>query len=262
MTYPPPRRRGPSPADDSAVAVAANHGSLPSLPDAIGRNGLLARLSEPSRSALLHAADVVRLDLRQRLYDSGTTIEHVYFPVTAVVSVVTVMSAGPAVEIATVGNEGLVGLPALLGEPSSPARVFAQVPGAAVRAPTATLAAAMCTDVVFGQVVRRYALAFLTQVAQSAACNRLHAVEQRCARWLLMTHDRVGGDRFDVTQDFLAQMLGVRRATVSAAAGALQRAGLIRYSRGRIRILDREGLERASCECFATVRRHYQRVLG
>ena len=260
MTYPPPRSRCDSP--DGGSASAANDSRLPTLTEATRRNGLLARLSADRSATLLHAAEVVQLDLRQRIYESGSAIEHVYFPVTAVVSLVTVMSSGPAVEIATVGNEGLVGLPALLGEASSPARAFAQVPGAAVRVPTATLATAMCTDLELGQIVRRYALALLTQVAQTAACNRLHAVEQRCARWLLMTHDRVGGDRFDVTQDFLAQMLGVRRATVSAAAGALQQAGLIRYSRGRIRILDREGLERTSCECFATVRGHYERVLG
>jgi CRP-like cAMP-binding protein len=162
----------------------------------------------------------------------------------------------------TRGNEGLVGLAALLGAEGSESQTLAEIPGTALRLPAAVLVAAVDAQPALRRLLLRYTQAYLTQVAQGAACNRLHGIEARCARWLLMTHDRVGGsDAFPLTQEFLAIMLGVRRAGVSVAAGALQDAGLIRYRRGGIRVLDRAGLEAAACECYGVVRRQYDRLL-
>ena len=166
------------------------------------------------------------------------------------------------IEIATVGNEGLIGVPVFLGAESMGARELyqVQVPGQALAMDIKTFVEITGRDPIRG-VIQRYAQALFSQVTQQVACNGLHSVEERCSRWMLLTHDRVGADDFPLTQEFLAQMLGVRRASVSVAAGILQKAGFIRYSRGRITVLDRDGLESSSCECYAIIRAEFDRLL-
>jgi CRP-like cAMP-binding protein len=155
----------------------------------------------------------------------------------------------------------MAGIPLLLGAEMSPAQAFYQIPGESLRMSAQSFRAEIEKGGAFAAVLRRYAQGFLNQVSQSAACNRLHPVEQRLCRWILMSHDRTGGDEIALTQEFLAQMLGVRRATVSIAAGMLQKAGMISYTRGVIHVLDRPRLEESSCECYDVVRREYQRLL-
>jgi CRP-like cAMP-binding protein len=172
------------------------------------------------------------------------------------------MRDGLAVEVGTIGNEGMVGTPVLLGADLSPTRAFAQVPGEALRMRTVLFKEEMQNGGPLPDLVRRYTQAMVNQISQSVACNHLHSVGQRMCRWLLMTHDWVGADEFPLTHEFLAQMLGVRRPSVSVVAGILQKAGLIRYHRGRITVLDRKGLEAASCECYEVVRKESDRLLG
>lgn len=227
------------------------------------RNRLLAALPKPTRRACVAACEPVELEQRRELVRPGEPISSVYFPLTAVCSLVIPMADGSAVECATVGNEGVVGLPVFLGAVSLPMKVFAQVPGAGLQMDVTTFRTfAAEVDGPFVAVLQRYTQTLITQLAQNVACNRLHNVEQRCARWLLMTADRVEKTQFALTQEFLAQMLGVRRATVTEVAGSLQAAGLIEYRRGVITIKDRAGLEAASCECYADVRREYDRLLN
>jgi CRP-like cAMP-binding protein len=172
------------------------------------------------------------------------------------------MASGAAVEVGTIGNEGMAAIGAFLGADSSINDIFVEVPGGAVRAEAAVFAAGIDRQPALRGLLHRYTDAYLTQVAQTAACNGLHGIESRCARWLLMTHDRVWeAARFSLTHEYLAMMLGVRRSGVTVAAGALRRAGRIRYSRGTIRVLDRAGLEAAACECYGIVRRHFDRML-
>lgn len=192
--------------------------------------------------------------------ERGVAFPHVHFPLDAVLSMLTVVQDGRGVEFATVGREGMSGSNETLTGAGTPMRVIAQVSGASLRVPAADLSELARTSFHARGLLLRYNQSLLVQAAQVAACNRLHPVEERCARWLLMTHDRVRRDEFLLTQEFLSQMLGVRRARVNVAAGTLQRAGLIRYSRGRIRLTDREGLEAASCECYGVVRAEYDRL--
>jgi CRP-like cAMP-binding protein len=189
-------------------------------------------------------------------------MEHVYFPEGGTVSLLAVLAEGDAVEVSTVGNEGIVGLSVALGGETSPHRATVQVPGPALRMRSADFRAEVPPAHPLHAAVRRYADAYLMQVAQSVACNRAHEVPQRLARWLCLTQDRVGRDEFPLTQEVIAQMLGVRRQTVSEAAGAFQAAGLIDYRLGRVTVEDRAGLERAACECYRAVRAHFERLLG
>ena len=172
------------------------------------------------------------------------------------------MDDGTRVEVATIGNEGIVGIPAFLGAQGMGARdVYqVQVPGQVVAMEAREFLKATRREPLRG-LVQRYAQALFSQVTQQVACNGLHSVEERCSRWMLLTHDRVGSDEFPLTQEFLAQMLGVRRASVSMAAGILQSAGFIRYSRGQVAIIDREGLENASCDCYRVIRTEFDRLL-
>jgi CRP-like cAMP-binding protein len=227
-----------------------------------GQNHLLSLLPEAERMRVL--AQMERSDTRhgELLFRQHEPISAVDFPLMGVLSIVVIMEDGAVAEVGTVGNEGMAGLPLLLGAHHSPAQAFYQVPGAAYRMPAAAFRAELERSAAFADVMRRYAQAFLNQVSQSAACNRLHPLDQRLSRWILMSHDRTGGDRIALTQEFLAQMLGVRRATVSIAAGMLQNAGMIRYSRGIIHVLDRQGLEDSSCECYRVVRNEMERLLA
>ena len=174
---------------------------------------------------------------------------------------VNVMDDG-TVEVGTIGFEGFAGVPILLRADSGPTRALVQVEGQAYRIPTDAFRAIVAANEGIQRVLLRYAMALFNQVAQSVACNRLHSLEERCARWLLITHDRVDGDRFKLTQEFLSYMLGVHRPAVTLVAGTLQAAGLIRYSRGNIVITNREGLENASCLCYKATRDDYASLMG
>src|SRR5471032_2252011 len=171
------------------------------------------------------------------------------------------MANGQAAEVGTIGNEGVVGLPLLLGDDRAPTSVYVQVPGAGLRRKATLFTNELARSASMRAVMLRYAHAFFNQVAQSAACNHFHSLEQRCCRWLLMTHDRMPKDKFLLTQEFLAMMLGVQRTGVTAAAGALQKAGLIRYRRGVVTMLDQRGLERRSCECYGSSKKEFDRLL-
>jgi len=204
---------------------------------------------------------LVELPLGTSLYEPYVPLEHVYFPEDGVASLLTQLDDGIETEVATVGREGMVGLPAFFGVESVPGRAIWQVSGKALMLPTKVLRRETQQGGALNDVLRLYAQGLFTQISQSASCNRRHEIGQRCSRWLLMTHDRANGDEFELTHQFLSKMLGVRRAGVSVAAGILQKADLIKYSRGRITILDREGLEAISCECYRIVREELDRLL-
>jgi CRP-like cAMP-binding protein len=228
----------------------------------MSRNRLIARLPQDERERLSSALDVVALGVKHQVAEPGKPFTHVYFPLSGVISFVLELQDGAVVEVGTVGNEGMVGLPVLLGAQESPTRVFSQVAGEAARMKSDAFAEHLKGAPALDRLLHRYAQTMMNQITQTAACNHAHAIEQRMCRWLLMTHDRVGQDEFALTQEFLAQMLGVRRPSVTVVAGMLQQAGFIRYSRGRMTIVNREGLEASSCECYRIVRRETERLLG
>jgi CRP-like cAMP-binding protein len=172
------------------------------------------------------------------------------------------MEDGAAVEVGTVGNEGFSTVDLLTGSEIATETTICQIPGEALRMPTAKFMEAIAGDTPLRRITLRYLQAYLSQVSQSVACNRLHSIEQRFARWILISHDRVPGDELQLTQEFLADMLGVYRPSVSLVARTYQQAGLIKYTRGRITILDRAGLEEACCECYAVVRKNFERAIG
>lgn len=217
-------------------------------------NLLLAALPDPGRLAPLLTR--VELPPDATLYDYGAPLTHYVFPVRGIVSLVKEMRHG-TVEVGTVGREGMIAMAALLGVRSATTRIFAQSELVAYRIAVDDLDAEMARSAGARSILMRYAHAFHEEVAQSVACNRLHSLEERCARWLLLTHDRTGSEVLHLKQRFLSYMLGVHRPAVSLAAGALQRAGMIRYSRGRVTIIDRSALEDASCECYELGRRGY-----
>jgi len=203
----------------------------------------------------------VDLPLGQVLYEPGNTLSHVYFPTTAIVSLLYVMENGASAEIAVVGNEGIVGISLFMGGESTPSRAVVQSAGQGFR-----LKAQMMKDEFnrAGPVLHlllRYTQALITQMAQTAVCNRHHSLDQQLCRWLLLSLDRLQGNELVMTQELIANMLGVRREGVTEGALKLQKAGLIRYARGRIAVLDREGLEQRTCECYAVVKKEYDRLL-
>src|SRR6476469_8750195 len=212
-------------------------------------NALLAKLSANDFAQISTDLEHVRLQVHDVLYEAGEEIQYAYFPVAGCVSLVHDAPDG-IVEVGTVGFEGMLGLPLLLHGNSATTRALVQVEGEAYRISAAALRRIIATSDSISRILLRFALAFFNQVAQSVACNRLHSLEERCARWLLITHDRVDGDEFRLTQEFLSYMLGVHRPAVTLAAGILQHAGVIHYSRGRIAITNRAGLEGASCSCY------------
>jgi CRP-like cAMP-binding protein len=223
--------------------------------------GALAVVAPAEAAWVATETEQVELEIGQVIAGAGEPFRHVYFPETAVFSIISRMADG-AVEVGTVGNEGMAGVAVFLDTEACVNETVAQIPGTAGRIESARFVDGAATRPELRRLLHRYTEAYLTQVAQTAACNRLHGIEARCARWLLMTHDRVGeAERFPLTQEYLAIMLGVRRAGVSLAAAALRDAGLIRYSRGAIRVVDRAGLEKAACECYGIVRRHFDRLL-
>jgi CRP-like cAMP-binding protein len=225
-------------------------------------NRLLGLLPRRDYQRLLPHLKPVSLEYRQSMYRANKTIGFVYFIETGVASLVNTMANGQAAEVGTIGSEGMVGLPLLFGDNRAPTSVYIQVPGAGLRMKAAAFRQELAQSASMRVAMLRYAHAFFNQVAQSAACNHFHNIQQRTCRWMLMTHDRMQSDEFLLTQEFLAMMLGVQRTGVTAAAGGLQRAGLITYNRGNVTILDRRGLERLSCECYATSRKEFDRLLG
>jgi CRP-like cAMP-binding protein len=224
-------------------------------------NKLLALLAPAEFGRIAVELESVPLSIREVLYQPGESIEHVYFPTIGCVSMIRTMQEG-SVEVGTIGLEGFVGLPVLLSADVEPTRALVQVEGSAYRISADAFRVLVSESESIRRVFQRYALTLYNQVAQSVVCNRLHALEARCARWLLITHDRVDGDQFTLTQEFLSYMLGVHRPAVTLAAGALQKAGLIRYSRGRVSIMDRDGLEQASCGCYQATLNNYRSLLG
>jgi CRP-like cAMP-binding protein len=225
-------------------------------------NRILDHLPPDESSRLLSSSQVFALPHGQEVYRQDGPMPHLYFPTTGMFGVVIRMEEGELVEGTTVGNEGMVGLPAFLGVDFHPFSVVSQVPGAAVQVPVATFLQALQPGGTLGRLLRRYTLYRLRCANQTGACNTLHSVEERTCRWLLMAHDRAGKDEFLLTHEFLSELLGVRRQTVSIIAGTLQRAGFITYRRGVLRVVDREGLEAASCECYQALKQLYDRIMG
>jgi CRP-like cAMP-binding protein len=230
----------------------------------LGCNGILSRLPERELQRLLPHLQLQDGKVREPAYESDKPIVEVYFPLTAVYSMIAVAYGAEetSVEVSTIGREGMVGLPLFLGAATSPHHVFCQVPGR-----TAVLAAkhfqsALVGDGALHRLLNRYVQATMVQIAQNTVCNNAHLTEQRAARWLVMTGDRVGSSEFFLTQEFLAQMLGVSRPTVSEIAARLQERGLIRYSRGLITIVDRTGLEAVACSCYDILRREFEQVIA
>jgi CRP-like cAMP-binding protein len=224
-------------------------------------NHLLAALPDAEAQRWLPQLERVDMPLGQVLYESGSTLSHVYFPTTAIVSLLYVMENGASAEIAVVGNEGIVGISLFMGGDSTSSRAVVQSAGLGFR----LKAQAMKDD--FNRagpvlhLLLRYTQALITQMAQTAVCNRHHSLDQQLCRWLLLSLDRLQGNELVMTQELIANMLGVRREGVTEGALKLQQAGLIRYARGRISVLDRDGLQKRSCECYAVVKREYDRLL-
>lgn len=226
------------------------------------RNHLLAGLPPDDFALLAGSLQRVCLELEQVLHAPDEAIEAAHFPEAGMVSMIAALEEGNAQEVGVIGREGVVGLSVVMGDHSSPMEALVQGRGTAMRVPAAALKAAFERSPALRAALLRYMQAHHLQVAQTAACNGRHAIEERLARWLLMAHDRAEGDRFPMTQEFIALMLGVRRAGVSVAAGILQKTGAISYARGCITVLDRPGLEAASCGCYRAVRRQFERLLG
>jgi CRP-like cAMP-binding protein len=224
-------------------------------------NRLLDRLPADESSRLLPLAETVSLRNLEQIHQQDAPLPHVYFPKSGVLSSVIASAEGGVVEAATIGNEGMVGIPALLGLDFTTAAVTSQVPGESLRIPTPSFVQALKQSGPLDVLLRRYIAFSLRSAYQAVACNALHAAEERMSRWLLTTQDRVGQREFALTQEFLAEMLGVRRQTVQVVAGTLQTAGLITYRRGLIRVIDREGLEAASCECYEITKSLYDRIV-
>jgi hypothetical protein len=230
--------------------------------DGSPRNKILRLLPPLELAALVERSELVEIESKQILFQPGDRLEHAHFPEDCVISLVTVMEDGDQVEAMTVGNDGFSGIPVFHEVETSKHKGCGQITGTALR-----LTARDFCDLArelphLRRLLHRYSEFVFETVAQSAACNRLHVIEQRCARWLLMSQDRVGRDRFDLTQEFLAEMLGVRRPGVTVAMGILEKAGLIAHGRGNITVVNRAGLEKASCECYGTIRARQAKLIA
>ncbi|HEX5736732.1 MAG TPA: Crp/Fnr family transcriptional regulator [Blastocatellia bacterium] len=225
-------------------------------------NRILAALPTKVYNRLVAQMERVPLPFAEVLYEPGDTIEHVYFPNDSIVSLLSTVEDRSTLEVGIIGNEGMVGVSVLLGVKTSPNRALVQGEGSAMRMKAAALRKEVNGDGSLQRLLHRNTHALMTQIAQSAACNRFHQVEARLARWLLMTHDRIGSDEFRLTQLFLSDMLGVRREGVTNSATVLQRNKLITYSRGHITILNRAGLEATACKCYSIIKAEYDSFLG
>jgi CRP-like cAMP-binding protein len=235
----------------------------------MARNGKPLERGTLEQNAILQGLDETAasqvLALRRQIYQSEQAVDKVYFPLNCVLSVVTQMKDGTQIEVGTIGREGVSAIPLLLGASSSANESYCQVPGDAIEMPTALFRDLM-SHAPFRQLLDRYLQGYVNMLGQLAACNRLHSVYERCARWLLMTRDRVDVETIPLTHEFLAMMLGTGRSGVTIAAATLQQAGFIKYAHGMITILDRSGLEDASCECYEVAREQFggllRRVIG
>ena len=225
------------------------------------QNRLLAALPKADLQRLLPDLELVPLPLGMAVYESGGRLDYVYFPIDCIVSLLYVMKSGASAEIAVVGYEGLVGIALFMGGESTSSRAVVQSAGSAYRLASKILKREFEHNHPLQHLLLRYTQALITQMAQTAVCNRHHSVEQQLARWLLLSLDRLPSNTLDMTQELIANMLGVRREGVTEAAGRLQAAGLIQYNRGHIKVLDRPKLEERVCECYAVVKRESDRLL-
>jgi CRP-like cAMP-binding protein len=224
-------------------------------------NSLLAALPDAEAARIFPHLEPLDMPLGKVLYEPGGRLPYVFFPTTAIASLLYVMENGASAEIAVVGKEGVVGISLFMGGESTSSRALVQAAGQGFRLPAAVLMQEFNRGGPVLHLLLRYTQALITQMAQTSVCNRHHAVDQQLCRWLLLTLDRLHTSELVMTQELLSTMLGVRRASVTDAAGQLQRDGLIRYERGRMTVLDRPALERRSCECYAVVKREYDRLL-
>ena len=233
---------------------------MPLSPDPM-QNHLLAALAPEVWRRWEPLLEAVEMKLGQVVYESGSTLGHVYFPTNCIVSLLSVMENGASAEIAVVGKEGLVGVSLFMGGGSTPSRAVVQSAGHAFRLNAEALKSEFNRAGPVLHLLLRYTQALITQMAQTAACNRHHTLDQQLCRWLLLSLDRLDGDELVMTQELIANMLGVRREGVTEGALKLQKRGVIRYARGRITVLDRQGLEECTCECYAVVKKEYDRLL-
>jgi len=226
----------------------------------IGGNRILAALPATERAQVFSLVRNITLPVKSVLFEPGDRVDAVHFPLNGVISLVTPLHGGAIVEVATIGNEGIVGVP-MVPHGGLSVRAISQVAGHSLRMEASDFLEWSARSRAFQALVGSYTQALFGQIAQAAACNRLHSSEERLGRWLLMSQDRVGSDEFLITQEFLGQMLGARRSTVSVSAGILQRAQLIRYVRGHVTIIDRAGLEAVACECYSVIKSELDRVV-
>ena len=233
-----------------------------SAPHNTSQNHLLAALPPAEFERLAPHLELVPMLLGETLYEPGGRMQHVYFPTTAIVSLLYVMESGASAEIAGVGNEGILGISLFMGGETTPSSAVVQTAGHGYRLPARLLQEEFSRGGLVQRLLLRYTQALLTQMCQTAACNRHHSIEQQLCRWLLLTLDRLPSSELIMTQELVANALGVRREGITDAAGKLQRAGLIRYRRGHITVLQRSGLEAGACECYAVVRKEIARLLS
>jgi CRP-like cAMP-binding protein len=226
------------------------------------QNRILAALPAAERERVYPLLELAQMPLGKVLYESGSRLDHVYFPANAIVSLLYVMADGASAEIAVVGNDGMVGVALFMGGETTPSRAVVQSAGVAYRLAGKALKEEFRRGGSMQNLLLRYTQALLTQMAQTAVCNRHHSVDQQLCRWLLLSLDRLASNELKMTQELISNMLGVRREGVTEAAGKLQAAGIIRYSRGHIAVLDRPALEAQACECYAVVRRECDRLMS
>jgi CRP-like cAMP-binding protein len=226
------------------------------------KNHLLAALPEEEFARLAPDLKLVSLDLGTVLYESGDQMTHLFFPTTAIISLLYIMENGATAEIGIAGNNGLVGVALFMGGESTSSRAVVQSAGDAVRIGENAMKREFARGGIFQQILLRYTQSLMTQISQTAVCNRLHTLEQQLCRWLLINHDQLQTDKLIMTQELIANMLGVRREGVTLAAKKIQEKGLIKYSRGTITIVDRTGLKNSACECYQVVMDEYDRLLG
>jgi len=224
-------------------------------------NRLLASLERDDYDALMREGEVVPLKFRKKLLRQDERVDAVHFPITCMVSLLVTTDGMPQMEMATIGREGVVGASELIQTQGAMGLNLIQIPGAALRIEATAFRKIINNRPAVLRLMHQHLYALLRQILHGAACNRVHSMEERCARWLLMTHDRADEDTFPLTQEFLSHMLGVRRATVNVATGMLKKAGFIRYVRGKITVTDRPGLESASCECYQAIVKVYDSLL-
>jgi CRP-like cAMP-binding protein len=235
---------------------------VPSTQRAPAVNRLLEALPGSDRRRMLAGCETVELAFAEVLYTPGERLRQVYFPTTSFISLIMPVDATSSLEVGMIGNEGMFGIPIVLGVDVSPVRAVVQGAGSALRMDVATFCRELGRSQALQREIDRYVFVHLSQLAQTAACTRFHVVEARLARWLLMTQDRAHADSFHITQEYLAFMLGVRRVGITKAAGSLQKRSLIHYSRGNITVLDRRGLKAASCGCYKADQESYDRILS